>query len=107
MHRKQLKEVKTETKDLEEHCNRIAVVDPSVTKRTITIRHDHEKLRRRYQLRSKQCKDVKLEKGEDTNKDKFYKGKGWREFVMVNNIKEDDTCDYSPSHNHSLLKYVL
>ncbi|XP_027769943.1 uncharacterized protein LOC114075958 [Solanum pennellii] len=78
----QLKEGKTETKDLEEHCNRIAVVDPSVTKRTITIRHDHEK----KASTAKQATDDKLKGVCD---------------------EEDDTCDYSPRHNHSFLKYIL
>ncbi|KAG5619962.1 hypothetical protein H5410_005180 [Solanum commersonii] len=66
---KQLKEVKIEKGDVKEHCNKIAVVDPSATKMTTTPRHHEKKTSAsldtshcKYPLRNKQLKEVKLEK---------------------------------------------
>lgn len=66
---KQLKEVKIEKGDVEAHCNKIPVVDPPATKTTTTSRHHKKKTSAsldtshcRYSLRSKQLKELKLEK---------------------------------------------
>ncbi|PHU25282.1 hypothetical protein BC332_03614 [Capsicum chinense] len=66
---KQVKDVKTEIGDVEEHCSKIPVVDPLVIKKTTTNQH-HEKKTSvsldtshcRYPLRSQQLKEVKLGK---------------------------------------------
>ncbi|XP_070024379.1 uncharacterized protein [Nicotiana sylvestris] len=66
---KQLKDVKIEKRDLKEHCNEVSVVDLSASKMTTTNRHTEKKTATsldaswcRYPLRSKQLKDVKIEK---------------------------------------------
>lgn len=66
---KQLQELKIEKGDVEGQCNEIPVVDPSATKMTTTNRHHEKKTgvsldtsHCRYPLRSKQLKEVKLEK---------------------------------------------
>ncbi|PHT55009.1 hypothetical protein CQW23_03495 [Capsicum baccatum] len=68
---KQVKDVKTENGDVEEHCSKIPVVDPSVIKKTTTNQHSKQKTTTtldasicRYPLRSKQVKDVKTEIGD-------------------------------------------
>ncbi|KAM3343172.1 putative protein isoform X1 [Capsicum galapagoense] len=66
---KQVKDVKIEIGDVEEHCSKIPVVDPLVIKKTTTNQH-HEKKTSvsldtshcRYPLRSQQLKEVKLGK---------------------------------------------
>ncbi|XP_060194657.1 uncharacterized protein LOC132623866 isoform X2 [Lycium barbarum] len=66
---KQLKEIRVEKGDVKEHCNEIPVVDPLATKMATTNGHHEKKTSTsldmshcRYPLRTKQLREVKLEK---------------------------------------------
>ncbi|KAK6796224.1 hypothetical protein RDI58_003925 [Solanum bulbocastanum] len=68
---KQLKDVKIEKGDVEGRCNEAPVVDPSTSKVTTTNQHSKKRTTAsldasncRYPLRSKQLKEVKIEKGD-------------------------------------------
>ncbi|XP_049364505.1 B3 domain-containing protein Os01g0905400-like [Solanum verrucosum] len=68
---KQLKDVKIEKGDVEGRCNEAPVVDPSTSKVTTTNQHSKKRTAAsldasncRYPLRSKQLKEVKIEKGD-------------------------------------------